>query len=45
MEEDGYAPSWVSKPKQKRRALVTVTGRIPNAFASGSHGRMSRLHG
>ena len=28
MEEDGHAPSWVSKPKQKRRALATATERI-----------------
>jgi len=35
MESGGYAPPWVSKPKQKRRALVTATGRIPNAFCVG----------
>ncbi len=28
MEEGGHAPSWVSKPKQKRRVLATATERI-----------------
>lgn len=45
MRLDGYAPSWVSKPKQKHPCAGDGTGRFPIAFASGSHGRMSRLHG
>lgn len=45
MESGGYAPPWVSKPKQKRRVLVTATGEFPTPFASGSHRRMSRLRG
>jgi hypothetical protein len=44
MEVDGYAPSWVSKPKQKHRALVRH-GPNSQRLASGSHRRMSRLHG